>query len=165
MTVTTQRGEELAAVELAAATGGPGEGTENDAGAPVRARAHARARVAATKRDRKRLPVAGLLAPMWADWRGAWWWTSQPADLATIVAGRRPTGDAVPEGSLPLRVILGVWLHAVAIPATWLLLPIARYAGPLRQPIHALVWVLQRPDRAALAAGLVGPTIYMITNS
>ena len=157
----TVRDRSLAAEGLAAVQN-PGEGQNRDADTHASAsRAHARVRLLATERDGNDSDPTGLIGTAWADWGRAWWRTAQPADLATVTARRLPTADDVPDGAMPLRVALGVWIHAVAIPATWLLLPVARVAGPLRQLLYGLTWALQDPARSFLAALIAGPVIAM----
>lgn len=156
MTPTVSDG--FAAAETAAAdVSDPSSGP--DSPGTRRARV-ARARVAATERDDKGPSRWRLLV---SDWRGAWWWTATPDAPAEVLARRVPTPDDVPDGSAFLRYAWAVWLHAVAIPATYALTPVARLARPLllRQLIFGLVWVLQHPARSALAALVTVPLGFM----
>lgn len=149
---------ETAAAEVSAVRG------PSDSAAAVDASTRARERIAVTDRDGKGWSLAGLFRVMWADWRGAWWWTAKPETLAEVTARRRPTPDQVPDGSMPLRIALGVWMYAVAIPATFLLGPAAqsdRLPAVVRVPVAGVVWLCQHPARAGLALLICGPLTYM----
>jgi hypothetical protein len=154
--VKTTRSDDLAAAVVAAAGGGgTGEGTTR-LGAQPRGGARPRARVPGTESDDKGL---GFLGQVWADLRGAWVWTAEPMSRAEVLANRIPSPDLVPDGSAPLRWAWAVWMHLVAIPVTWVLLPVANHARPLllRQLLRGLVWIFQHPARTTLAAAVGGP--------
>lgn len=150
--MTTQSDRSLAAAAVAAEVPATGRGPmRGDTSVPPRARA--RARVATTEGDGK---SPGLVGQVAADVRGWWGWTAEPMSRAEVVAARIPSPDAVPDGSGWLRGGWAVWMHLVAIPATWLLLPPAGLRlVTVRQLLRGVVWVAQHPGRFVLAAPVV----------